>query len=163
MKSVLEHLTCGCLPCLCSSQEITTQPPSRKIDKIKMMINIAFLIIRSPIVIKSLRPSLANRIWTVYSLFFQQCLHDKCVIISILLSHLCESIPVDGLASRPNRLCNHFRMYRKAFISKPPAFLSSSLFRLHHAETSWPESSQYNKGNNSAVGNTKNTCMMGFY
>lgn len=32
---------------MCSSQEITTQPPSWKIDKIKTMINIALLIVRS--------------------------------------------------------------------------------------------------------------------
>jgi len=47
-------------------------------------------------------------------------------------------------------------MYRKAFISKPPAFLNSSLFRLHHAEKTVPESYQYFKGSNSAVGNKKN-------
>ena len=63
----------------------------------------------------------------------------KFVIISILLSHLCESIPVDRLASRFHRLSSHFRMNCKAFILKPPAFLSSSLFRLNHAETTGGE------------------------
>jgi len=54
-------------------------------------------------------------------------------------------------------------MCRKAFISKPPAFLSPSLFRLHHAETTMPEKSQYMRGNNSAVGNKKNSYLMDIY
>jgi len=64
MKSVVEHLTCGRLPSLCSSQEITTQPLSWKIDKIKTMIKIALLIVYSPI-IKSLYPEPANRMGAV--------------------------------------------------------------------------------------------------
>ena len=50
---------------------------------------------------------------------------DKCPKISILFSHMCESIEVVKGPSEPHNLCNHFCINLSTFISYTPFFNSS--------------------------------------
>lgn len=52
----------------------------------------------------------------------QQDLPDKVRRISVLLSHLCESMPPGKLAPEPHKWCSHLPIHLNILMSEPSSF-----------------------------------------
>jgi hypothetical protein len=86
----------------------------------------------------------------------QQYLCDKCPRISILLSHLCESSPVDKLMPEPHKSASHFLINLTSLMSLASCFAGFFIFQSSLPEAAVLHASLLMKGSKSMHGNRNN-------
>ncbi len=86
----------------------------------------------------------------------QSYLCDKCPRISILLSHLCESSPVERLMPEPQKSRSHCFMNLTSLMSLASCLSELFIFQSSHPETAYLLVLLPMKGNKLSAGNENN-------